>query len=294
MSVFAAFRSTVKPLWDRVVAAHDRWLVDPVTGAIVGVKNNNAGGADARFIPVDLTAGQIAAPTALMLADLDAVYRLNVAPYTRYYSNGTALVELVALASTLQTRSMVIRAPLPADLISVVAAVTPTDVALTIAAQPAQARKLQIDIVIGTSPDTEITAGDVTLVGFDQDGNAIEEVISLITDDSVTLVSDNAFASLTSATVADYAAEGSGTGNTISIGVSDDFGLPTGVGTVSNLTITKLSTVTTDFTAETVAVADDDASAATVDATARTVEPDTAPDADGLIDYEITYRFSIA
>lgn len=108
MGIFAAFNSTVKPLLNRIIAAQDRWLVDPVTGAIVGVKNNNASGADARFIPVDLTADQIAAPTALMLADLDAVYRLNVAPYTRYISNGTNLVgqdpeSFVGLPSILQT-----------------------------------------------------------------------------------------------------------------------------------------------------------------------------------------------
>jgi hypothetical protein len=92
MSIFPAFNSTVKPLSARILAAWDRWLTDPVTGAIVGVKNPNANGADARFIPVDLTADQIAAPTAAMLADIDATYRLNVAPYTRYQSDGTNLV----------------------------------------------------------------------------------------------------------------------------------------------------------------------------------------------------------
>lgn len=45
-----------------------------------------------RAFPVILTAAQIASPTAAMLADLSATYRLNVAPYTRYYSDGTGLV----------------------------------------------------------------------------------------------------------------------------------------------------------------------------------------------------------
>jgi hypothetical protein len=39
-----------------------------------------------------LTAAQIADPSPAMLANVDAVYRLNVSPYTRYTSNGTALI----------------------------------------------------------------------------------------------------------------------------------------------------------------------------------------------------------
>lgn len=91
LPIFAAFRSTVTNFLDRVINSQDRWLVHPVTGAVVGVKNPNANGADARFTPVDLTADQIASPTDLMLADLDATYRLNVSPYTRYQSDGSAL-----------------------------------------------------------------------------------------------------------------------------------------------------------------------------------------------------------
>lgn len=41
-----------------------------------------------------VTASQVASPTAGMLADMAAVYRLNVSPFTRYYSNGTALVDV--------------------------------------------------------------------------------------------------------------------------------------------------------------------------------------------------------
>lgn len=91
LPIFAAFRSTVTNFLDRVISSQDRWLVHPVTGAVVGVKNPNANGADARFTPVDVTADQIASPSALMVADLDAVYRLDVAPYTRYQSDGSTL-----------------------------------------------------------------------------------------------------------------------------------------------------------------------------------------------------------
>ena len=55
------------------------------------------------------------------------------------------------------------RAPLPADTTSstpaIVTAVTPSNVALTIAAQPPHARKLLVQIHIGTTTTTAITAG---------------------------------------------------------------------------------------------------------------------------------------
>ena len=41
-----------------------------------------------------LTAGQIASPTADQLANTVGTYQLNVTPYTRYQSNGTALVPM--------------------------------------------------------------------------------------------------------------------------------------------------------------------------------------------------------
>lgn len=93
ISIFRAFQSTVSRFYSKMISSQDRWLVDPTTGAIVGVEAPTANGPDARFVPVDLTAAQIIAPSALMIADLDATYRLNVAPYTRYVSNGSSLVE---------------------------------------------------------------------------------------------------------------------------------------------------------------------------------------------------------
>lgn len=92
MSIFRSFRSTVAPFAPRRIPNDLRLLVDPVTGSPVGIQSPNANGADGIWTPVDLTAAQIAVPTADMIADLNAVYRLNVAPYTRYQSNGTTLV----------------------------------------------------------------------------------------------------------------------------------------------------------------------------------------------------------
>lgn len=197
-----------------------------------------------------------------------------------------------------QTRRAMVRGTVAADLVSVVNAVTPSNVALTIAAQPSTARKLQVRIVIGTPATTDITAGTLTLVGFDQDGNALTQVIDLARAASATIKTTYAFAKLTSATVAGYAANGSGTGNTIGIGLSNDFGLPTiQGGEAVNFTLLKATKITTTITGAVtgvaVAAADDVAATATVDATARTVAPTTAPSS-GLIDFDFTYSFGAA
>ncbi len=94
--IFKSFRSTATPWEPRNWISTLRLLVDNLTGAPVGIESPNAGGPDGIWVPVDLTAAQIAAPSALMIADLNATYRLNVAPYTRYQSNGSSLVELAA------------------------------------------------------------------------------------------------------------------------------------------------------------------------------------------------------
>ncbi len=199
-------------------------------------------------------------------------------------------------------RKTTILAPLPADLISIVAAVTPTNVALTIAAQPPQARKFQVRVVIGTSPTTAITAGNLAIIGVDQDGNAVSENISLITTASVTLKSVHAYASVTSATVSAYAASGSGTGNTVGLGPSNDFGIACGQGAVTGFALLKATKVITTFVPNAVAasiawsraVTDDLAGSAVVDATARTVAPTTAPGVAGINDYEFSVSFSLA
>jgi hypothetical protein len=208
-----------------------------------------------------------------------------------------AAVKAVANSQVIVAKAVIL-APLPADLVSVVAAVTPTNVALTLAAQPPQARKLQVRVVIGTSPTTAITAGNLALVGVDQDGNAVSENISLIGTASATTVTANCYATLTSATVSSYAASGSGTGNTIGIGVSNAFGVSTGQGVVSNLALLKatkiITTVTGAVTGWARAVTDDTAASATVDAVARTIIPTTAPGTAGINDYELVYSYQLA
>lgn len=94
ISIFKAFRSTVTPPNKRKLSPWDEWDVDPQTGAILGVSSSVATGPAARFTPVDITAAQLLAPTAAMIADLDATFRLSVPPYSRFQSDGTTLVAI--------------------------------------------------------------------------------------------------------------------------------------------------------------------------------------------------------
>lgn len=89
---FKSFRSTVTPWVPRSWMPPLRLLVDAVSNAPIGIENTNDSGPDGIWAPVDLSAAQIASPTPAMVADLNATYRLNVAPYTRYQSNGNDLV----------------------------------------------------------------------------------------------------------------------------------------------------------------------------------------------------------
>ena len=92
----ASFRSTTNPPTFRRIVPADAFLVDPTSGSPIGIQNPNANGNDGQFYPVPLSASQIASPTAAMLADINVTYCLNVAPYTRYMSDGTNLVGLDA------------------------------------------------------------------------------------------------------------------------------------------------------------------------------------------------------
>ena len=88
----ASFKSTVNPPTFRRIVPADAFLVDRVTGAPIGIQNASANGFDGQFYPVPLTAAQIASPTKAMLDDINVTYCLNVAPYTRYCSDGSQLI----------------------------------------------------------------------------------------------------------------------------------------------------------------------------------------------------------
>ena len=44
------------------------------------------------FTPIVISAAEQASPTPAMIANIFATYQLNVAPYTRYRSDGTNIV----------------------------------------------------------------------------------------------------------------------------------------------------------------------------------------------------------
>lgn len=92
--IFPSFQSTVTPFKRGMKVGEYNVLEDPTTGAPVGIQTKSGAGPDGIWTPVDITAAQLASPTPLMIADLNATYRLNVAPYTRYQSNGEDLVAL--------------------------------------------------------------------------------------------------------------------------------------------------------------------------------------------------------
>ena len=180
-----------------------------------------------------------------------------------------------------------VSSPLPADLVSIVAAVSPANGALTLASQTVHARKLQYRIVYTSGAFT----GTLTVVGFDQDGNAITEIVPFAAvAASQTTKSAYAWGQITSATLTNV----SGTFSvTIGIGVSNDFGLPTFqvVGLPVDFNIIKSTKITKVLGTSNVA-SDDVASSGVTDTVARTFAPTTAPTAGGLIDYEFTYVFS--
>lgn len=92
ISIFKSFLSTVSPFKPAGIFATRRVLTDPTTGSPVGIQNDGANGPDGIWTPIDITSAQVQSPTAAMLADLNATYRLNVAPYTRFISTGQTLV----------------------------------------------------------------------------------------------------------------------------------------------------------------------------------------------------------
>jgi len=241
------------------------------------------------------SSGQVSGPGANYQIGSDGTVSVPSAMVTTLIGAGFKFFRTSLMMAT-------ILAPFIADLVSIKAAATPIDGVVTIVKQPDVARKLAIRVVIGTSPTTAITAGALTLVGVDQDGNALTEVISLVTDVSVTIKTTYAFSKLTSGTVAGYVASGGGTGNTLGIGVAADLGIMTGAGQVG-LALIKATKVVHTYTGAPTTVtnvaviaADDVAATAVVDQVARTIAPTTAPGATATTstDYQFAYSFGLA
>lgn len=108
LPLFASFYPTaVKWVNSAFNVKELRIIRDNATGAPVGLVSPNANGPEGIWAPVPLTLAQIQAPSAAILADLNATYQYNTAPYTRYRSDGAELIELDETGGTVITRNVV-------------------------------------------------------------------------------------------------------------------------------------------------------------------------------------------
>ena len=69
-------------------------IVHDQTGAPIGLTSQNANGPQGIWAPTPLSAAQISSPTPAMIADLNATFQRNAAPYDRWRSDGTTLVSM--------------------------------------------------------------------------------------------------------------------------------------------------------------------------------------------------------
>ena len=92
--IFQSFFPTAVKWYNSAWRDSYKVIVHDQTGAPIGLTSQNANGPQGIWAPTPLTAAQIASPTTEMLADLNATFQLNVAPYTRWRSDGTTLVSL--------------------------------------------------------------------------------------------------------------------------------------------------------------------------------------------------------
>ena len=241
--------------------------------------------------PVDVTAA-LRGLTAGQYTNLETQRAGGGSPPLAYYwTNGiplfavgtlTVAVNLggtVAVQNTTTTVTGVVEGgsysctgPAVADLVSVVNAVLPSNVALTVIANSIDyARKLQVRIVTGS------TAGTLTLVGVGVNAEAVTQAIDISTSCGTrTVVNAKAYRSLTSATISG----GSGfAGTTVGIGLGLGLALPT-----CQASVTAFSVFGENCDKINTAVG-------TVDATAYTVEPTTP--ANGTHSYSWNYKYTL-
>lgn len=102
LPIFKSFMPTVA-LWRSVTSLGQsrlKLLFDNVTGAPVGIQSQDSGIPNGIWAPVPLSLAQISNPTPEMLADLNATYQLNAAPYSRWRSDGVQLVPMDSESGT--------------------------------------------------------------------------------------------------------------------------------------------------------------------------------------------------
>ena len=100
MPIFQSFYPTVVKWVSSAWRDSYRVIVDNNTGAPIGLVSQNANGPQGIWAPTPLSAAQIASPSAAMIADLNATFQRDVAPYDRWRSDGTTLVSMDAEGGT--------------------------------------------------------------------------------------------------------------------------------------------------------------------------------------------------
>lgn len=189
-------------------------------------------------------------------------------------ANGQKKIENNSLAMTV-AEHVHYEAPIAAELVTIKAAADVANGAVTIAAQPDFPRKLQVRIVDG---DSSITAGTLTLVGVGASGQAVTQTIAL-TGGTQTVITTDAYATLTSGTVANLA--GAAAGDTLGIGVGAALALPA----TYSPTPGSFSVFKSDVNNANEAVG-------TVDEVAGTISPTSAANASRTFDFWYTYKIT--
>ncbi len=101
LPIFKSFWPAIAALWRPSSWRQEyKIITDNNTGAPIGLLSMNANGPDGIWAPTPLSSDQILAPSAAMVADLNATFQLNVAPYSRYRSDGIQLVPMDSESGT--------------------------------------------------------------------------------------------------------------------------------------------------------------------------------------------------
>ena len=100
LPIFRSFMPTVVKWANSAWRKEYKVITDDRTGAPIGLVSPNANGPEGIWAPTPLSSDQIANPAPAILADLNATFQLNEAPYSRYRSDGGQLVPLDSASGT--------------------------------------------------------------------------------------------------------------------------------------------------------------------------------------------------
>lgn len=94
LPIFQSFYPTVVKWFNSSWRDSYKIITDGRTGAPIGLVSQNANGPQGIWAPTPISTDQVLSPSATILADLNATFQLDEAPYPRYYSTGVELLPL--------------------------------------------------------------------------------------------------------------------------------------------------------------------------------------------------------